>query len=49
VVKWAPVFVLFIVMALLTPEEVYQRPADGEGIEVVEVRRSLLWLLRPRW
>ncbi len=37
VVKWAPVFVLFIVMALLTPEEVYQRPSDGEGIEVVEV------------
>ncbi len=37
VVKWAPVFVLFIVMALLTPEELYQLPADGEGIEVVEV------------
>lgn len=37
VVKWAPVFVLFIVMALLTPEELYQGPADREGIEMVEV------------
>ena len=37
VVKWSPVFVLFIVMALLTPEELDQRPSDGEGIEVVEV------------
>ena len=36
-VKWSPVFVLFIVMALLTPEELYQLPADGEGIEIVEV------------
>ncbi|MCY3682425.1 MAG: RDD family protein [Gemmatimonadetes bacterium] len=34
VVKWAPVFVLFILMALLTPEELYQLPADGEGVEV---------------
>ena len=37
VVKWSPVFVLFIVMALLTPEEVYQGPMGGEGVEVVEV------------
>lgn len=37
VVKWAPVFVLFIVMALLTPEELYQRPADGEVMDTVEV------------
>ena len=39
VVKWAPVFVLFIVMALLTPEEVYQRPASvgGEVVDTVEV------------
>ncbi len=37
VVKWAPVFVLFIVMALLTPEEVYQGPAAGEVMDTVEV------------
>ena len=37
VVKWAPVFVLFIVMALLTPEELYQSPADGEVMDTVEV------------
>ncbi len=37
VVKWAPVFVLFIVMALLTPEELYQRPADGDVVDTVEV------------
>ena len=37
VVKWAPVFVLFIVMALLTPEELYQRPTDGEVMDTVEV------------
>lgn len=37
VVKWAPVFVLFIVMALLTPEELYQGPADGEVMDTVEV------------
>jgi len=37
VVKWAPVFVLFIVMALLTPEEVYQDPVDGEVMDTVEV------------
>lgn len=37
VVKWAPVFVLFIVMALLTPEELYQHPVDGERVEMVEV------------
>lgn len=37
VVKWSPVFVLFIVMALLTPEEVYQLPADGEVMDTVEV------------
>lgn len=37
VVKWAPVFVLFIVMALLTPEELYQRPVDGEVMDTVEV------------
>ena len=37
VVKWAPVFVLFIVMALLTPEELHQRPADGEVMDTVEV------------
>lgn len=39
VVKWSPVFVLFIVMALLTPEEVYQRPASvgGEVVDNVEV------------
>lgn len=36
-VKWSPVFVLFVVMALLTPEELYQLPADGEGIEMVKV------------
>ena len=37
VVKWAPVFVLFIVMALLTPEELYQGPVDGEVVDTVEV------------
>ena len=37
VVKWSPVFVLFIVMALLTPEELYQRPADGDVVDTVEV------------
>ena len=37
VVKWAPVFVLFIVMALLTPEELYQGPVDGEVADTVEV------------
>ena len=37
VVKWAPVFVLFIVMALLTPEELYQRSTDGEVMDTVEV------------
>ncbi len=37
VVKWAPVFVLFIVMAVLTPEEVYQGPAAGEVMDTVEV------------
>ena len=37
VVKWAPVFVLFIVMAMLTPEEVYQGPAAGEVMDTVEV------------
>ncbi len=37
VVKWSPVFVLFVVMALLTPEEVYQGPADGEVMDTVEV------------
>ena len=36
-VKWAPVFVLFIVMALLTPEELYQGPVDGEVVDTVEV------------
>lgn len=36
-VKWSPVFVLFVVMALLTPEELYQLPSDGEGIEMVKV------------
>ena len=36
-VKWAPVFVLFIVMALLTPEELYQGPVDGEVMDTVEV------------
>ncbi len=37
VVKWSPVFMLFIVMALLTPEELYQRPADGDVVDTVEV------------
>ena len=37
VVKWSPVFVLFIVMALLTPEELSRRPADGEVMDTVEV------------
>ncbi len=37
VVKWSPVFVLFIVMALLTPEELYQRPTDGDVVDTVEV------------
>ena len=37
VVKWAPVFVLFIVMALLTPEELYRGPVDGEVVDTVEV------------
>ncbi len=36
-VKWSPVFVLFIVMALLTPEELYQGPVDGEVVDTVEV------------
>ena len=36
-VKWSPVFVLFIVMALLTPEELYQGPVDGEVMDTVEV------------
>ena len=37
IVKWAPVFVLFIVMALLMPEELQQRPAGEELIETVDV------------
>ena len=37
VVKWSPVFVLFIVMALLTPEELSRPPADGEVMDTVEV------------
>ena len=37
VVKWSPVFVLFIVIALLTPEELYQGPVDGEVMDTVEV------------
>ena len=37
VVKWSPVFMLFIVMALLTPEELYQGPVDGEVMDAVEV------------
>ena len=41
-VKWAPVFVLFIVMALLTPEELYQRPADGEGADVASVTAMVI-------
>ena len=36
-VKWSPVFVLFIVMALLTPEVLYQGPVDGEVVDTVEV------------
>ncbi len=36
-VKWSPVFVLFIVMALLTPEVLYQGPVDGEVMDTVEV------------
>ncbi len=36
-VKWSPVFLLFIVMALLTPEELYQGPVDGEVMDTVEV------------
>lgn len=41
VVKWAPVFVLFIVMALLTPEELYQSSADGVGGEMVEAESAV--------
>ncbi len=41
-VKWSPIFVLFIAMALLTPEELYQRPADGEGIERIEEEARLV-------
>ena len=35
--KWSPIFALFMAMALLTPEELYLRPADGEVVDTVEV------------
>ena len=37
IVKWAPVFVLFVLMAVFMPEELQQRPAGGEMVETVEV------------
>ena len=35
--KWSPIFALFIAMALLTPEALYPRPANDEGVNTVEV------------
>ena len=35
--KWSPIFALFIATALLTPEALYPRPANGEGVNTVEV------------
>lgn len=35
--KWLPVFGLFIVMALVIPEDLQKRPASGEMIDTVEI------------
>ena len=35
--KWSPIFALFIATALLTPEALYPRSANGEGVNAVEV------------
>ncbi|MDP6040910.1 MAG: RDD family protein [Candidatus Latescibacteria bacterium] len=37
IIKWLPVFGLFVVMALVVPEELQKRPASGEMIDTVEI------------
>ena len=49
VVKWSPVFVLFIVMALLTPEEMYQGAVDGKWWIPLKLMHNRLWLHQLRW
>ena len=41
--KWAPIFALFIATALLTPEALYPRPENGEGVDpaVVDAEQAL--------